>query len=433
MKNNIINKSKKKIGSSKNKTIKNKKGNRKTKKKKRINKLKDLFNNRTSVINIHSHKWTDRIRNSYKLYRQKNDMYRNSKLFNKHKNFQLKEANRTMKINKNNVIIGILSISIDNTKEKIDAGSYLAQSYVKWIESTGARVIPIQFDLPLPVIISLLNQINGLLLPGGNIGGDDKKQLFYMSRVQFIVNFITRQNLIGNYFPIYGICLGYQLLIMAVLEKTPELALKNYYNLVNISKLYFNGEKSIHLQKLSKKDNNVLISPFMNDMFTDKDIYNFKNNGSAYFYHNYIFSMTGKYMNKIRDFVIPTMIVKYYNKEYMCGYQFKSLPYYATLFHPEKNFFIWTQSNIPRNIYSNKISYELSNFFVNECKKNYNIYKTGTNQENSLFIENYDLLSYDNTLRTLFPKNIKKDLEAFSWTMGPCYYFGKNDNNTNLL
>ena len=60
-------------------------------------------------------------------------------------------------------------------------------------------------------------------------------------------------------------------------------------------------------------------------------------------------------------------------------------------------------------------------------------YKTGTNQENSLFIENYDLLSYDNTLRTLFPKNIKKDLEAFSWIMGPCYYFGKNDNNTNLL
>jgi len=426
----------KKSGRSKNRTIKNKKnkkGKRRTIKKTSINNSIDLFNHRNSIFSIHSDKWTEKIRNSYKIYRQKNDIFRNEKLFNKHKNNQLEEANKIMKINKNNVIVGILTISLNSSKEKIDATSYLAQSYVKWIESTGARVIPIQFDLPLPIIVSLLHQVNGLLLPGGGIGGDKKRKLFYMSRLQFIINFITRQNLIGNYFPIYGICLGYQLLMMAVLEKTPELALKNYYELVNISRLRFSGEKNIHLQKISKKDNNSLIGPFVNDIFTDKDATNFKNNQSVYFFHQYIFSMTGKYMKKIREIAIPTVIVKHNNKDYMCGYQFKSLPYFATLFHPEKNFFVWTQDNIPRNIYSNKISYELSNFFINECKKNYNIYKTGTDQTSGLFIENYDLLSHDNILRTLFPKNIKKDLEAFSWTLGPCYYFGKIDKYTNIV
>jgi gamma-glutamyl hydrolase len=41
-------------------------------------------------------------------------------------------------------IIGILSQPGDPAPEGY---SYIAASYVKWVESAGARVIPIEFDL----------------------------------------------------------------------------------------------------------------------------------------------------------------------------------------------------------------------------------------------------------------------------------------------
>ena len=44
--------------------------------------------------------------------------------------------------------------------------------------------------------------------------------------------------------------------------------------------------------------------------------------------------------------------------------------------------------------------------------------------ETSLFVENYDLLSYDNVVKVLFPGDIKRETLG---VLGPCYYFGRND------
>jgi gamma-glutamyl hydrolase len=41
-------------------------------------------------------------------------------------------------------IIGILSQPGDPAP---DGASYIAASYVKWVESAGARVVPIEYDL----------------------------------------------------------------------------------------------------------------------------------------------------------------------------------------------------------------------------------------------------------------------------------------------
>ena len=45
----------------------------------------------------------------------------------------------------------------------------MASSYKKWLESAGALIVPIQFDLPSEVIHGLLKQINGICLIGGGI------------------------------------------------------------------------------------------------------------------------------------------------------------------------------------------------------------------------------------------------------------------------
>ena len=99
----------------------------------------------------------------------------------------------------------------------------------------------------------------------------------------------------------------------------------------------------------------------------------------AWFNFYYAWNMNNKkYMNKINKIVIPTLTVKHNNNEYMCGYQFKSLPYACVLFHPEHNRIGDTKKyNKEHYILSDK----LLNYFMNECKKNCNV-----NYTESLFI-----------------------------------------------
>ena len=50
--------------------------------------------------------------------------------------------------------------------ENEKAKSFLSASHVKYLESGGARVVPISCDLPFNKIEELLSQINGIYIPG---------------------------------------------------------------------------------------------------------------------------------------------------------------------------------------------------------------------------------------------------------------------------
>ena len=74
-------------------------------------------------------------------------------------------------------IIGILSqdlssedrASIDNSNYT----SYIAASYVKFVESGGARVVPILINQPDDYYQMIFSSTNGLLIPGGAQDFDD--------------------------------------------------------------------------------------------------------------------------------------------------------------------------------------------------------------------------------------------------------------------
>ena len=46
---------------------------------------------------------------------------------------------------------------------------YVPAAHVKFIEQTGAKVIPVSFRLEKDSLISLLNKINGLYIPGDSL------------------------------------------------------------------------------------------------------------------------------------------------------------------------------------------------------------------------------------------------------------------------
>ncbi len=60
-------------------------------------------------------------------------------------------------------IIGVLSQQLSSKmKEKYpDSDSYIAASYIKWVESGGARAVPIFINRPTEYYHEIMGKING--------------------------------------------------------------------------------------------------------------------------------------------------------------------------------------------------------------------------------------------------------------------------------
>uniref|UniRef100_A0A8C7Y3N0 folate gamma-glutamyl hydrolase n=1 Tax=Oryzias sinensis TaxID=183150 RepID=A0A8C7Y3N0_9TELE len=113
-------------------------------------------------------------------------------------------------------IIGVLAQEILPKDAFARGSSYIAASYVKFLESAGARVAPIQINLTDEEYTKLFHSINGLLLPGGDV--DIQKSQF--SRVSKIFySMAVRANDAGDYFPIWGTCQGFQQLTVLTANK----------------------------------------------------------------------------------------------------------------------------------------------------------------------------------------------------------------------
>jgi gamma-glutamyl hydrolase len=107
-------------------------------------------------------------------------------------------------------VIGIAAEPIaGNDKPALEplGSSLLAASYVKWIESAGARVVPLQFDLPQSQLRELYSQINGILLPGGGSSINDNSTYARFSRQLF-------EWAVEDKLPVWGTCLGFEQLMV---------------------------------------------------------------------------------------------------------------------------------------------------------------------------------------------------------------------------
>ncbi|GFH15267.1 folate gamma-glutamyl hydrolase [Haematococcus lacustris] len=92
--------------------------------------------------------------------------------------------------------------------------SYIAASYVKWVESAGARVVPILYDMSPAQVRARFAMINGLLLPGGGASLRPGHQFYDTAKL--LVDLAVEANDKGDYFPIQGTCLGMETLSIII-------------------------------------------------------------------------------------------------------------------------------------------------------------------------------------------------------------------------
>lgn len=100
--------------------------------------------------------------------------------------------------------------------------SHIASSYVKGIEAAGGHVIPIKYDDSKENINEILKGVNGIFLTGGgtnlkerNSTTRKKKYTQYGKTAKYLISYAKKENRMGKYFPLWGTCLGFELMMMS--------------------------------------------------------------------------------------------------------------------------------------------------------------------------------------------------------------------------
>jgi len=266
-------------------------------------------------------------------------------------------------------IIGVLSQEISRTIEDLaPQGTYIAASYVKWLEAAGARVVPVIAGSSQN-LTQLFGSINGLLIPGGAADITDSK--YYRSGKEML-ELAKAANDQGDYFPIWATCLGFEL--VTYLTNNEE------WNLARCSSVKANALYEINTDSnlFGEVDGELL------DILSSQPV-----TANS---HHWCLTRENFTRFELNKFWKDPLSINFDENgfEFISSIEAKDYPFYGTQFHPEKNNFEWSQlySEIPHSLEAVKVSNYFANFFVSESRKSSHNFPTRSDEDASL-IYNY--------------------------------------------
>ncbi|CAH1794487.1 unnamed protein product [Owenia fusiformis] len=267
-------------------------------------------------------------------------------------------------------IIGVLAQSTGKSGAKYGE-TYIPYTYVNYLEMAGARVVPIKIDECEEYYEEIFKSINGVLFPGGGV---DIVTSDFACEAKKLYDLAIKANDNGDYFPIWGTCLGFELLSALTAGKNilEHCSAENIRTSLDLVKGY---EDSRLFHGI---DGNIL------RILTET-------NSTANF-HQYC--LTPKNFNensKLKQFYrVMSTDVDENGLEYISTMEAYQYPFYGVQWHPEKNIFVWTPTyNLDHSIDGVKIAQYMANFFVNEARKSQHTFPDVTKEQDAL-IYNYN-------------------------------------------
>ncbi|GLT72426.1 hypothetical protein SLA2020_443630 [Shorea laevis] len=253
-------------------------------------------------------------------------------------------------------VIGILSHPGDGASGRLNnatSASYIGDSYVKFVESAGARVIPLIYNEPPENLLEKLQLVNGVLFTGGWAAGG-----LYFETVQWIFKKVLEKNDAGEHFPLYAICLGFQLVTMIV-SKDRNI-LESFSAADQASTLQF--MKNINIE-------GTVFQRFPPDLLK-------KLGTDCLVRQNHHYGISPERYQENPDlssfFKILTTSADKNDKVYVSTVQAHSYPVTAFQWHPEKNAFGWGSSTIPHSEDAIQVTQHVANFLISEARKSLN-------------------------------------------------------------
>lgn len=228
---------------------------------------------------------------------------------------------------------------------------YIAASYVKFLESAGARVVPIFNNLTSGEAAEAFKVLHGVLLPGGGAGLNDSG---YARNSKIFVDLAMSAKEDGEYFPIWGTCRGME----ELLAMRAGNSVFDFFEAKNdsLSLKLENGYQASRLLGHCPAD---VLSWLQNDNLTMN-------------YHRLGITpekfMSTPDISGFYDLLATSQDRA--GRAFVSVMEAKQHPIYATIFHPEKSIFEW-RSNLAINHspHAVRAAQYFANFFVDETRK----------------------------------------------------------------
>ncbi|XP_057291728.1 gamma-glutamyl hydrolase-like [Hydractinia symbiolongicarpus] len=267
----------------------------------------------------------------------------------------------------------VLLKTFPNLREKY----FVPASYVKLIEMTGARLIPISISMDDQKVKYIFNSVNGLLFPGA---GNNLNDSGYYEITKKLFKLALKANKNGEVFPILGICRGFQALAVHVEGNESPL-------IVTDSHSY---STTVRWNRKSLKHSFLSSMPKM--MIRDSETKLITSHFHKYSVTPGFFKRSSK-LNSFFD-ILATSSDRNGTK-FVSVIEGKKYPFYGIQFHPEKTMFEWaTAISIPHSPQAIRLGQFIANSFMDKVRLNKRHF-SNSSMEREYVIEKYDLMRID--------------------------------------
>lgn len=263
-------------------------------------------------------------------------------------------------------VIGVLTQLVSDEAMKPFGRTYIPASYVKYIESGGSRVMPIRLTLTTAEYESIFSRINGLIFIGG---AADLETSDFARVAKIFYRLALAANDAGDFFPIWGTCMGMQLLTVLVAGEN-LLSKTTAENVALPLNLTAEAHSSRMLQGFPKE----LIKALTEEPLT------------ANFHHYGVTVKTFQKNMKLTSFFSILSTNEAENgAHFVSTIEGKTYPFYGVQWHPEVNRFQWdSKLNIPHSLHAVQVSSKMAEFFVNEGRKSLHKFDNPEEEASSL-------------------------------------------------
>lgn len=252
-------------------------------------------------------------------------------------------------------VIGVLAQEMSYSlaaKYEEDYESYIAASYVKFVEGAGARVVPIWINKPREYYEDILPKLNGVLLPGGATWFNQSNG--YADAGRHIYDVAEEINVQGGFFPVWGTCLGFELLTYLAANGEEH----RVHCSSNNQALPLDFKADFRKSRMFGETPDEIIEILASEPVTPN-------------FHQYC--VTEKNFSAYgldREWRVMSTNQDWNGLEFISTIEHKVLPFYGVQFHPEKNIYEWVRNkNISHTPNAIKAAQYFADFFVNEARK----------------------------------------------------------------
>lgn len=265
-------------------------------------------------------------------------------------------------------IVGILTQPIDSSFDPSLGTQYMPASYVKFVESAGAQVVPVFYNSTTEELQEVFNSINGILFPGGS-SDLDYTPLYYAGKF-FLDASVNAWNTNKDYFPVFGHCQGFELISYVMSQNITVLTGVNAENY----SIPLNFTTNLPTSRwLGQAPSNIVEILATQPVTLNNHVWAL----SPESYQN------NEYLSKLFR-VISTNLDRN-GREFISTFEAFDYPIYGIQWHAEKPLFEW---NLSENINHSPDAIEamqyFSNFIGSEARKSMHTYSSYATEVSSL-------------------------------------------------